>query len=229
MNIIRTRAVELNEIPAIAYKQKLLSGGAGIKIFRIDREANAVFTIDKRSGAGIPYGPYDEKLFPDSAVDEAIEMTEGLPYSTRGKLRVTEADDAKSDRNESKQEEREDVTLEHKDAVDMVDSDEYKAFLERYCDEKGKMNYHLLNKDFIQFASRSSVVTKMISERALEEDILSFIVNSRATNLSGRKEALTKEETDGLIETLEEIDPRSAFKETKAYIRRLLAKNVGRQ
>jgi hypothetical protein len=28
-----------------------------------------------------------------------------------------------------------------------------------------------------------------------------------------------------LIETLDEIDPRSAFKELKAYINRLLAKN----
>jgi hypothetical protein len=43
MNIIRTTAVELSLIPAIAYKQKLASGGAGIKLFRLDQDATAVF------------------------------------------------------------------------------------------------------------------------------------------------------------------------------------------
>jgi hypothetical protein len=35
---------------------------------------------------------------------------------------------------------------------------------------------------------------------------------------------LSNEETAALIETLDEIDPRSAFKELAAYIKRLLAR-----
>lgn len=216
MNIIRTTAVELDTIPAIAYKQKLLAaGGAGIKMVRLDREAHAVFTIDKRTGEGIPYGKVDGKLFPEEAVAEAIELTVGLPYSKRGKLNI-KAVEAEKD--------REDVTEEDVEAIDMVGSPEYEAFIERYCDEKGKLNHKLMNKDFIQFASKSKVVTDMVANGALEEDILRFIVKSRATFLSGKKESLSDQEVDALMETLDEIDPRSAFKETKEYLRRLLAR-----
>ncbi|MDL2319237.1 hypothetical protein LJC74_09250, partial [Eubacteriales bacterium OttesenSCG-928-A19] len=55
-------------------------------------------------------------------------------------------------------------------------------------------------------------------------DILRFIIKSRATYLSGKKESLSDKETDALIETLDEIDPRGAFTELKAYLRRLLAR-----
>lgn len=48
MKIVRTKTVELTEIPAIAYKQKLSSGGAGIKILRLDVEATAAATLDKK-------------------------------------------------------------------------------------------------------------------------------------------------------------------------------------
>ena len=54
MNIIRTKAVELSTIPAIAYKQKLCSGGAGVKILRLDRDSAAVLTLDKKTGGGVP-------------------------------------------------------------------------------------------------------------------------------------------------------------------------------
>lgn len=72
MNIIRTKAVELSLVPAIAYKQKLSSGGAGIKLMRIDSEHSAVCTIDRRSGEAVPYGVFDEKFFPMEAFDEAL-------------------------------------------------------------------------------------------------------------------------------------------------------------
>lgn len=215
INIIRTTAVELSTIPALAFKQKLQAGGAGVKIIRMDREATGVFTIDKRTGEGVPYGKVDEKLFPREAVEEAIESTVGLPYSKRGKLnvKVFEA-----------QREPEDVCEDEEEAIDMVGSDEYNAFIERYSDEKGKINYALMNKDFIQFASKSKAVSDMVANHALEEDILRFIIKSRATYLAGKKESLTDKQVDALIETLDEIDPRGAFKETKAYIRRMLAR-----
>jgi len=50
------------------------------------------------------------------------------------------------------------------------------------------------------------------------------VVKSRATFLSGKKESLEDGEVAALIETLDEIDPRSAFKELAAYLKRLLAK-----
>lgn len=215
MNIIRTNAVELNTIPALAFKQKLLAGGAGIKIIRMDRDATGVFSIDRRTGEGVPYGPVDAKLFPQEAVEEAIEQTVGLPYAKRGKLNVHAF---------FAQKEQDDVSEEDAEAIDMVGSDEYEAIIARYCDEKGKLNYRLMNKDFIQFASKSKIAREMVAQGANEEDILRFIVKSRATFLSGKKESLSDAETDALIETLDEIDPRSAFKELKANVRRLLAR-----
>ncbi|MCL2508841.1 MAG: hypothetical protein FWF05_06665 [Oscillospiraceae bacterium] len=215
MNIIRTTAVELSEIPAIAYKQKISAGGAGVKILRLDRDASAVFTIDRRSGEAVAYGPYDAELFTDEAVAEALELTSGLPYSARGKLHVTVFEEAAG---------AEDVDETETEKIDMVDSDEYKAIVSRYANEKGKLNYSLMNKDFIQFASKSKVVAEMVANNAGVESVLLFIIKSRATFLSGKKESLSDQETAALIETLDEIDPRSAFKELSAYLKRLMAR-----
>lgn len=216
MNIIRTTAVELTTIPAIVYKQKLASGGAGIKIFRLDQDAVAVFTVDRRTGEGIPYGKVDADLFSDDAVLEALELTSGLPYTSRGKLKVVVFQDEAAGEDE--------VAETEADKTDMVDSAEYKAMLERYTNEKGKLNYTLMNKDFIQFASKSKIVASMISDKASVDDILVCVVKSRVALLAGKKDSLSDKDTAALIETLDEIDPRSAFKELSQYIRRLLAK-----
>lgn len=215
MNIIRTTAVELSAIPAIAYKQKLASGGAGLKLMRLDQDAAAVFTIDRRTGTASPYGTVNENLFPEIAVQEAMDLTQGLPYSARGKIAISAFDMPKD---------AEDVGLDQEEEIDMVDSDEYTAIVERYSDEKGKMNYALMNKDFIQFAAKSKIVSGMVADNALEDDILLFIVKSRATYLSGKKESLDDRQTAALIETLDEIDTRGAFKEVKASIRRMLSR-----
>ena len=215
MNIIRTKAVELSVIPAIAYKQKLASGGSGVKILRMDCDKSAVYTVDKRTGEPVPYGTVDEILFPTEAFDEAIELTGGLPYSARGNIKITEFEQAT----------QEDVIEDSpKDQIDMTLSQEYTAIVERYSDEKGKLNYQLMNKDFIQFASKSKVVNDMVANMANQEEILMFIVKSRATFISGKKESLDDESVKLLIETLDEIDPRSAFKELKAHIKRMLAR-----
>jgi hypothetical protein len=217
MNIIRTTAVELTTIPAITYKQKLSTGGAGIKILRLDRDAAAVFTIDRRTGEGKPYKKYDTSLFPDEAVFEARELTTGLPYTSRGKLKITVFE-------ETKEVEKEDVAETETEKIDMVNSAEYLAIIGRYANEKGKINYSLMNKDFIQFSSKSKAVGTMIAEKETLENLLLFVVKNRAADLSRKKENLGDAETAALIETLDEIDPRSAFKELTAYIKRLLAR-----
>ncbi|HSK67714.1 MAG TPA: hypothetical protein VLA21_00465 [Candidatus Limnocylindria bacterium] len=215
MRIIRTKAVELTSIPAIAYKQKLSQGGAGIKIHRLDRDETAVSTLDKRTGGLVPYGKADPDLFPMEAFDEAYELTMGMPYSGRGPLKLS-YDEAPHE---------EDVTEEAPaEQVDMSLSPEYAALVERYSDEKGRMNYALMNKDFIQFAAKSKTVADMAGRGALQEEILNFVVKSRAALAANRKESLDDASTELLIETLDEIDPRGAFKELKSYINRMLAK-----
>ena len=218
MNIIRTKAVELTTIPAIAYKQKLASGGAGIKMLRIDCEQSAVYTIDKRTGDLLPYRDFDENLFPPEAFYEALEMTEGLPYSARGLVRLVPT-----------QLDTEDVSEEAPpELVDMTLSPEYQAIVERYSDEDGKLNYALMNKDFIQFAAKSKIVSEMIGEKASQNDILIFVIKSRATMIANQKESLDNKSVALLIETLDEIEPRSAFKELKAYITRMQQSQQGK-
>ena len=65
---------------------------------------------------------------------------------------------------------------------------------------------------------------KSLEKRAAAEVILTAIIKSRATFISGKKDSLTDIEVNALIDTLDEIDPRSAFKELKSYINRMLAK-----
>jgi len=214
MNIIRTKAVELTTIPAIAYKQKLASGGAGIKILRIDGDQSAVCTIDKRTGEMLNYGDIDENLFPFEAFYEAFDLTSSLPYSARGSIKLIPVQIDELDVVEEAPLEQTDMTL----------SPEYQAIIERYGDEDGKLNYALMNKDFIQFAAKSKVVSEMVGSRASQDEILTFIVKSRATVISNRKESLDDTSVALLIETLDEIDPRSAFKELKAHIKRMQAK-----
>ncbi|MCL1846883.1 MAG: hypothetical protein FWF91_02820 [Coriobacteriia bacterium] len=218
-NIIRTQAVELTSIPAIAYKQKLNAGGAGIKILRMDGDYSAVCSIDKRTGDMIPYGRIDESLFPFEAFDEAFELTNSLPYSARGSIKVTPIQiDEETDVVEDAPPEQTDMTL----------SPEYQALIHRYSDEKGALNYQLMNKDFIQFAAKSKVVSDMVGAGAGRDEILAFIVKSRATVLANQRESLDDASVELLIETLDEIDPRSAFKELKAHIIRLQSRKKGK-
>jgi hypothetical protein len=86
------------------------------------------------------------------------------------------------------------------------------------------MNYQLMNKDFIQFAAKSTTVSKLVGERASEGDILLHIIKNRAGYLANKRESLSDDEVRALIDTLEEIDTRGAFKDLKAHIRRMLAR-----
>jgi len=215
MNIIRTPAIELSVIPALAYKQKLAAGGAGIRVLRLDRQASGIFTIDRRSGEAKPYGDIDTALFPEEAIDEALELTDGLPYSARGKI-VIHGNDATQN--------EQDVADGEIGGNAAVPDKEYQAIIERYRDEKGRINFRLMNKDFIQFAAKSKTVATMAANQALEDDLLRFIVKNRAAHFAGENEHLDDPHTDALIETLNEIAPRSAFKELKVYLRRLLAR-----
>ncbi|MCL1866365.1 MAG: hypothetical protein FWF82_03030 [Oscillospiraceae bacterium] len=211
-NIIRTKAVELTAIPAIAYKQKIQQGCA-IKIQRLDQKKDAVCSIDKRTGDPKPYGKADAKLFPPEAWEEAMELTCGAPYSARGNINVDVSHYEPA---------KEEILPQEK--VDMVDSDEYAAIIERYSDENGVINYALMNKDFMQFAAKSKVVSQMLADKANIDDIMIFIVKSRATVVAGKKKSLDDNEVAALMETLDEINPRSAFKELKAYIKKQLSR-----
>jgi hypothetical protein len=220
MNIIRTKVVELSAIPAMAYKIRLKQGGSGIKIHRTDKEEFIFAEINKRSGEIL--SEVFTKDFPEEAFEEAIELLIGLPYSARGKVKISVSDAVDSCEIEVPEDEAPGT---HADpAANAVDSDEFISIVNMYSDVSGKMNYQLMNKQFIQFASKNKTVSKMAGERASEKDILLHIVKNRAAYLAGKKDNLSDDETLALIDAIEEIDPRSAFKELKLHLRRMMAR-----
>jgi hypothetical protein len=219
MNIIRTKVVELNTLPAIAYKIKLASGGSGIKLHRTDVEETAFAVIDKRTGDAIPDGRVKADLFPSEAFDEAVEELAGLPYSARGKVRIAVSEAREDD--EVVETTPEECTQAE---IQMLYSDEFNAIVDRFTDEHGKMNYALMNKQFMQFAQSSKVVADLCGKKAKQDDILVFIVQNRAAFLANKRENISEAQAKALIDAIEDIDPRGAFKELKLYIRKKLAR-----
>ena len=208
MNIIRTSVVELTKAPALAYKFKMSSGGAGIKIVYAGTDKTESFAISKRGELiASAHSPVND------AALEAYELTLGMPYSARGKVKAVFAADADED----------EVSPEMPE-YDMVESDEYKAWVSAYAGDGNKMNYAKMNKDMIQFAAKNKTVAQMIAEKEHVEAIVRRIVQIQTSNLTKNKEYMTSEMADALIATLDELDARSAFKELKLHIQRMYSK-----
>ena len=212
MNIIRTPMVELTNIPAMAYKFKMSSGGAGLKIIYEGTDNTETFVINRR---GELTSSRPENAVSDAA-REAFELTRGLPYSARGKVKAIFVPDADAD-------EASEDTPEY----NMVESAEYKAWVAAYTGDDFKMNYAKMNKDLIQFAAKNKTVANMVAEREPRDAILRRIIQIQTANLTKDREHLSAEKTDALIDTLEELDVRSAFKEIKLHIQRMSGRVKG--
>jgi HJR/Mrr/RecB family endonuclease len=224
MNIVRTTAVELAGAPAIAYRQKLKSGGAGLKIIHLETGASAAFTVAKRTGDAVAYGAQaDESVFTKKLIAEAVEATLGLPYAMRGAVAAVGKEEsepvgqdavAETDLASAKE-------TQEPEKINIYATDEYKTFMREYTDANGKFSYQRLNKSFIQFAAKSKMVEKMLSDKAGSEEMLVLIVQNRAAFLAGKTEPLSLCETKALIAAVDEINPRSAFKELTAHLRKM--------
>jgi len=217
--MIRTDIVQIPSVKGIAFKQKLPSGGTGITV--MTPEERASYTINKRDGSFVPYGQVNSGLFTEAIVSEAIELTRGLTYKRLGAIAKVYADshcDEGSVENEV-----DDAKIE----IDVMASAEYKEFLSRYTDKKGKFSYQLMNKDLMQFASKSRVVSRMLSEKANVDDIVKYIVKSKAADVC-RNKGMGDEMLAAFIETFDSMDTRSAFKELRAYLRDNLSRSKSR-
>jgi hypothetical protein len=232
MKTIRTTTVELASAPAIAFRQRLKAGGAGLRIINLENGASAAYTVDRRTGGAVAYGAsHDANFFTAALIEEALLATQGLPFSKRGSVSavgraavtaeseaeiaaeaVCEADLCSAEQTQDPEK------------IDMYDSVEYRNIILEYMDLSGKLNYQRLNKDFIQFATKSKKVNKMISDKAPVEQIIIFVVASRAASLAGKKETLTDCEVKALIATIDDMNPRSAFKELSAHLKRMAKK-----
>jgi hypothetical protein len=208
--MIRTSTVKLSKLPGLAYKQKLTSGGAGLAI--ITPDDRAAYTINKRDGRAVPYGPVDESVFTNAVIDEALELTRGLPYRKHGKV-TTVYEDIHCDETPVELE-----TEDDKISIDVISSIEYENFIVAYTDKIGKFSYQLMNRDLMKFANNSSVVKSMIENKDKDDMITRYIIRSKAVKLAGTK-SMDDEFLTAFIETFDSMDTRSAFRELNAHIR----------
>ena len=208
--MIRTEIVKLSQVAGLAYRQKLVAGGAGLTIMTPDDRA--VYTINKRDGSTVPYGTVDLALFSGAVVDEALELTRGLPYKRLGKV-VKVYDDFHCDETAAELD-----TEDDKPSVDVVASKEYEGFIMEFTDKNGKFSYQLMNRDLMKFFEGSSVVRSMIERGQDDDEVVRYIIRSRAVSLARTKE-MDDEFLTAFIDTFDSMNTRSAFKELRAHIR----------
>jgi hypothetical protein len=175
----------------------------------------AVATINKRDGLAVPYGQYDDAVFTKAVFDEAVTLTNGLPYKLLGSVAFVgfENKTAKAEENTSDIEDDAEKT-----DANVVSSKAYDDFIAAYTDKNGKFSYQLMNKDLIQFASKSKKVGDFIAAKHSDDGIVRYIVNMKAANLTKGLE-MNDEETKAFVEILDGMETRSAFKELKSWLR----------
>lgn len=210
--MIRTRIVELSTIEAIAYRRKLKGGRTGIVIQRADSAQPGLALVDGKSGTPDIAANTPAALYPAEAFAEAQELTAGLPYTSRGAVKFVPATEAAPDDEEDAPEE-----------AAAVDSAEYEAIVKAYTNRKGELSYELLNKDFIQFAKSSKVVTDLVAARADVDAIRNHVVRVKLEQLTGNR-SLSDAQIATIVEMLDAVSPRHVFREVNDEIRRMLAR-----
>ncbi len=212
--MIRTATVTLSTIPAIAYRQKLPSGGSGVTLLRYGVEQPGIASISKTSGEAIPSDNTPLDQYPVEAFAEALALTRALPYGRRGSVKLEselapiELDDAAEQAPEE-------------EAV-IVDSEEYKKIVEAYTDKTGKFSYGLFNKDLIRTAHQSSRVRNLLDKQASAEQICLEVVHGRLRGIT-KNNQLSFAQIGKMIELLDEVSPRGVLRELNDDIRRRLA------
>lgn len=217
--MIRTNIVKLTTIPAIAYRQKLPSGGSGVTILKYGIEQPGNAAISKSSGEAIPSQNTNIEIYPLEAFNEAISLTVGMPYKKQKNVRVTEemVQEIEDEKDEVINEEIEEVEV-------IIDSEEYDRIVALYTDKNGKLSYDLLNRDFIQTAHSSGQVRLMLENKETADDIRFQIVKTRIRNIT-RNPTLTDEQIYIMIELLDEVSPKGVFNSLNSEIRKWLAES----
>ena len=211
--MIRTDIVKLTVIEAVAFRQKLMAGGAGVTVLRYDTAQPGIASISKTSGQAIPAANTPADKYPPEVFNEAIRLTFGMPYKKRGNVKLT-----KETVEEVAPEPAEEVTEEEV----VIDSREYQKLVDYYTEKNGKLSYELLNKDLIKFAHASKTVRGMLEEGESVKKIRTYIVCSKFRSVIGNRK-LTEAQVLKMAELLDEVSPKSVFKTLDAELRKMSA------
>jgi hypothetical protein len=218
--VIRTRLVELSSLEATAYRQKLGNGRSGVVILRNDTPQPGLALLNRNTGEPdlAPNVPPD--LFPLEAFREALELTSGLPYSSRGKVR--HGSPVKQGQPESAAEAPMEEQENAPEDVATVASADYEAIVKAYTNRKGELSYDLLNKNLIQAARSNPFVAEMAARKASLDEIRDHVVLANFQSVTGNR-ALGLAEMHRIVALLDEVSPRSVLRELNDEIRRMLA------
>jgi hypothetical protein len=218
--IVRTPLVELSTLEAVAYRQKLRGGQAGVVILRNDSPQPGLALVDRRTGEPDLAANVPPERFPREAFLEALELTSGLPYSRRGPVRAPAAPLPAAGSEEASEAEGE-LGASAPEAVATVCSADYAAIVKAYTNRKGELSYDLLNKALIQAAHSNPFVATLMSQGASLEEIRDHVVKGNFEAVSGNRQ-LSAEETSSIVALLDEVSPRSVLREFSDELRRRL-------
>ena len=222
--VIRTRLVELSTLEAVAYRQKLRGGQSGVVILRPDTAQPGLALLNHQSGQPEPAANTPAALYPLEAFQEALELTSGLPYSSRGPVRspgaVTSAPVAAAASSPDAAPE----LAEEPSSADLatVNSADYQAIVKAYTNKKGEISYELLNKALIQAARCNPYVAEMVGRKATLEEIRDHVVKANFEAVTGNR-SLSLAEVHRILELLDEVSPRSVLRDFNEDLRKMLA------
>jgi hypothetical protein len=218
--VIRTRLVELSSLEAVAYRQKLRGGQVGVVILRQDTAQPGLALLNRQSGTPDPAHNISADLYPLEAFQEALELTAGLPYSSRGPVRSPSSVGSAADADATVPAElSEEAPAE---AVATVNSADYAAIVKAYTNKKGELSYELLNKALIQAARSNPFVATMVANKASLEEIRDHVVKANFEAVSGNR-SMGAAEVQRIVELLDEVSPRSVLREFNEDLRKLMA------
>jgi hypothetical protein len=224
--VIRTRLVELSSLEAVAYRQKLRGGQAGVVILRHDSAQPGLALLNRHSGEADLAAHTPADLFPPEAFQEALELTAGLPYSSRGPVRspaaVTGAAAGAPAGAAAAAATPSPLDEEHTaEEIATVNSADYAAIVKAYTNKKGEISYELLNKALIQAARSNPYVAEMVARKATLEEIRDHVLKANFEAVTGNR-SLSLAEVHRILELLDEVSPRSVLRELNDDLRKLL-------
>lgn len=218
--VIRTRLVELSTVEAVAYRQKLRGGQVGVVILRQDSAQPGLALLNRQSGSADPAHNTPADLYPLEAFEEAIALTAGLPYASRGPVRSpASVGGALAGDGPVPAELGEEASPE---AVATVNSADYGAIVKAYTNQKGELSYELLNKALIQAGRSNPFVATMVANGASLEEIRDHVVKANFEAVTGNR-ALHQDEVNRIVELLDEVSPRAVLREFNDDLRKRLA------
>lgn len=211
--VIRTKLVELSSLDAVAYRQRLGTGHSGVVILRYDSPQPGLALLNRNTGEPDPAANVPRDLFPLEAFREALELTSGLPYSRRGRVRLSQLEPPAA--AEADDEGR-------ADDLATVCSDDYAAIVEAYTNRKGELSYELLNKALIQAAHGNAFVAELVARRVPLEQIRDHVVKANFEAVTANR-ALSMDAVQRIVEMLDAVSPRSVLRELDDALKRMLA------